>query len=88
MRRHLIAASTLLTVGLLASACGPSGGADASDPAVASAAETAATNQSSLRGSSDVTMIEVLDVADGSITTLADAVDGDRPVLVWFWAPH
>ena len=83
-----VAAATL-ALGLFGSACGGgAGGADSSDPAVSGAAAAAATNQSALRSSSDVTMIEVLDVDDGSITTLADAVDGDRPVLVWFWAPH
>ncbi len=31
---------------------------------------------------------QVLDVADGSISTLGDVVDGDRPVLLWFFSPH
>ena len=36
----------------------------------------------------DVRDVEILSVTDGSITTLRGAVDGDRPVLLWFWAPH
>ena len=32
--------------------------------------------------------IEVLSVADGGITTLNDVIDGDKPVLLWFWSPH
>ena len=86
---HVISAA--LAIGLLASACSDgasAGGVDSADPAVAAAAENAEANEPNLQGSSDVTMVEVLDVGDGSITTLADAVDGDRPVLVWFYAPH
>jgi len=36
----------------------------------------------------DARDIEMLSVFDGSVATLRDAVDGDRPVLLWFWAPH
>lgn len=52
------------------------------------AAANAAANEPGLviAGSPDLT--EVLLVADGSVTTLADAVTGDRPLLIWFWAPH
>lgn len=32
--------------------------------------------------------LEVLAVGDGSIQTLRDVVVGDRPVLLWFYAPH
>jgi len=31
---------------------------------------------------------EVVGVSDGAKTTLREVVDGDRPVLLWFWAPH
>lgn len=32
---------------------------------------------------------EVIRVADGSATSLAaELAGGDRPVLLWFWAPH
>ena len=41
-----------------------------------------------LQPSSDVVSIEVLDVSDGSISTLQETVDGDRPVLLWFFSPH
>ncbi|MEQ8840102.1 MAG: hypothetical protein RIB98_03905 [Acidimicrobiales bacterium] len=36
----------------------------------------------------DVLLVEVLDVDTGEPTTIADAATGDRPVLLWFWAPH
>lgn len=32
--------------------------------------------------------LEVLAVGDGNPTTLREAVTGDRPVLLWFYAPH
>ena len=50
--------------------------------------EAAAANAPLLQPNSDRRRIQVLSVADGSITSLANAVDGDRPVLLWFWAPH
>jgi hypothetical protein len=37
---------------------------------------------------SDVATTQLLDTADGSITQLSDVVTGDRPVLLWYWAPH
>lgn len=50
--------------------------------------EAAAANQPLLQRSDDARDIEVLSVVDGSISTLRDAVEGDRPILLWFWAPH
>ena len=41
-----------------------------------------------LMTSDDVRDIEVVSVYDGSVTSLREVVTGDRPVLVWFWAPH
>jgi hypothetical protein len=32
--------------------------------------------------------LEVVRVADGATVSLADLAEGDRPLLVWFWAPH
>jgi len=52
------------------------------------AAEIAAANQPKITGGDDWRTSEVLDVTNGAITTLSDVVVGDRPVLVWFWAPH
>lgn len=45
-------------------------------------------NIPNLQTSDDVRDIEVVSVYDGSITSLREVVTGDRPVLVWFWAPH
>lgn len=82
------------TVGALAvgfalflTACGAEGAAPTTAEAAA-AGDAADTNQSSLDQSGNVLDIEVLDVSDGSKATLRDAVDGDRPVLLWFYSPH
>lgn len=57
--------------------------ADAS-PAEAAAAE----NLPLLQPADQVVDFEVLQVADGSISTLRQEVAGDRPVLLWFFSPH
>ena len=80
-------AATLLGFGLLATACA-SGGSTPDNPAAAAASEAAAANIHNLQQSSNVLDIELLDVTDGSVATLREAVDGDRPVLIWFWSPH
>lgn len=88
------AVATVVGLALLASACGgastETGGAASSGTAngTPDAASTAEVNQANLATSDDVRDIEVLSVDDGSISSLRDAVDGDRPVLLWFWAPH
>jgi len=41
-----------------------------------------------LQPAEEVVDFEVLDVSDGSISTLRDEVSGDRPVLLWFFSPH
>ena len=86
----------LTAIALIAAACGdePATGAGTitDQPAAATAqddaAANAAANQPSLATADDVLDTEVLVVADGSVTTLAEAATGDRPLLVWFWAPH
>jgi hypothetical protein len=50
--------------------------------------ETAAANEDLLQLADDARDVEVLNVHDGSIASLRNAVTGDRPVLIWFWAPH
>ncbi len=52
------------------------------------AAAAAEQNIPNLAASDDVRDIEVVSVFDGSVTTLREVATGDRPVLVWFWAPH
>ena len=45
-------------------------------------------NQPNLQVSDNPIDTEMLVVADGTVTSLGEAVTGDRPVLLWFWAPH
>ncbi len=64
----------------------PSGPPPSLPPEEARAA--AEQNIPNLQTSDDVRDIEVVSVYDGSVTSLREVVTGDRPVLVWFWAPH
>ncbi len=79
---------------VLAVACGGDSVATSGADAGASGADADAIAQAEANlgdlesAASDVRDIEVLDVADGSIATLREAVDGDRPVLLWFFSPH
>ena len=61
---------------------------DASESGSPSIEEIAEENEALLQPSDDVTTFEVLNVRDGSISSLSEVVTGDRPVLVWFWSPH
>ncbi len=78
---------------LLLAACGGGsetatavdGSAASSEPSVQQIGEA---NQELLQPSDDARDVEILSVADGSITSLREAVVGDRPVLLWFWSPH
>lgn len=68
------------------------GAASAPSPPVWASAEEAeaAANQNigSLQSAEDVLDIQVLSVHDGAVSSLREAVTGDRPVLLWFYAPH
>ena len=90
-RGHLAAPA----IALLLAACG--GGSETTTAASADASSASSepsvqqigeANQELLQPSEDARDVDVLSVADGSITSLRAAVDGDRPVLLWFWSPH
>ena len=67
---------------MFATACG-------GQSAASSAAETAAaTNEGQLALTSNIATTQFLDTADGGISELSEIVTGDRPVLLWYWAPH
>jgi hypothetical protein len=82
LRRLLVIFASLA---LFATACG--GGGPSSEQSSAAEA-AAATNETQLTLTSDIASSQVLDTADGSIARLAEVVTGDRPVLLWYWAPH
>lgn len=78
MRRRLAA---LALAAMLASGCG---GSSANTVPIAAAA--AATDPRGI--SADVPDVAVVDVATGSTSSLRALLSGERPVLLWFWAPH
>ena len=87
--KHTLAYKLLLlvaSIALFATACGGGGGPSSQE---SSAAETAASsNEATLALTSDVVSTQFLDTADGSVAQLSEVVTGDRPVLLWYWAPH
>lgn len=83
--RRVVTATAAMA--LLLTACGADGAAPAT-PEAAAAGDAADANRDDLQQTGNVLDIEVLDVSDGSKSTLRTAVDGDRPVLLWFYAPH
>jgi hypothetical protein len=86
---------TTLAFAVVLGACGGSsavesvvGGDDIGQSTTPSVEDVAASNIPLLETADDPTDVEVLSVSDGSVASLRDAVDGDRPVLLWFYAPH
>jgi hypothetical protein len=66
---------------LVATACGDEGSsADTAAPVSEPATD--------LTPNDDIRLTEILDVTSGDATTLAATATGDRPVLLWLWAPH
>jgi len=65
---------------------GSSAGREAASAEQQPAADPPAPGQAP-RGSA-IPDVTVLDVASGGEFALGSVVPSDRPVLVWFWAPH
>ena len=82
--RHAVIGIMTLAVALVASACA-AGGLTPEQNAVVDAANVSA---SSLTLTSDVSTSEVLDGRTGKVTSIREVVTGDRPVLMWYWAPN
>ena len=76
-----------LGASLVLAACGGGPGEPPSAEAEA-AVDAAESVEDALAQTDDPFTTEVLNVADGSPTTVEAAVSGDRPVLLWFYAPH
>jgi|GEM_PF-681603 len=72
-------------LGLVLTACGGGGASSEQDIATRALAEQ---NQVSLNLSDDLAITELLHGETGAITNLGEVVTGDRPVLVWYWAPN
>ena len=37
---------------------------------------------------SDLPSVELVDVASGATVNLASFAPSERPIVLWFWAPH
>jgi hypothetical protein len=79
---NLLAITAMITV--LAAACGGVGLSEQQSDLVA----TANANTPSLQLTSDLSSTQMLDGRTGQITDLSQVVTGDRPVLMWYWAPN
>lgn len=69
---------------LAATAC--AGGGQSGEASNAAEA-AAATNEAQLQRTDGLLTTQFLDTADGSIADLSEVITGDRPVLLWYWAP-
>ena len=95
-------AAVALALALFATACGGAASESATsagpaevteaesvdDSATEAAAAAAETNIELLAGGTTAFDYEVLNVHDGSISSVDEVVDGDRAVLLWFFSPH
>lgn len=83
IRQSKFAIIFLATI-LIAAACGGAGLNAEQTAAVAAAEENAA----ELQLTSDFVTTQMLDTRTGGLASLGDIVAGDRPVLLWYWAPN
>jgi len=63
--------------------------AETATPETTTSDDTTSDSESEDPVEANFPMVEVLNVADGSTVQLADELaGGDKPILLWFWAPH
>lgn len=98
--RLLTGAATLGFLGLLAAACGSDdpvaepvaepAGSETAGVAEADEGGTAesAASEPALAGPGDVPDLQMIDMHTGTTLGLQSVVDGQTPLLFWFWAPH
>lgn len=75
----------LMTVVLTLAACSGGAGLSAEQNAAVATAED---NAPELQLTRDFATTQMLDTRTGTIASLDDIVTGDRPVLLWYWAPN
>lgn len=93
MTRPTLAVLTTLTAAVLLGACG-SGSSDSTNrstavqpaPAAAASADQQPSPEALPKGP-PLPDVSVQDLAGGTLS-VADLAGGEKPVLVWFWAPH
>lgn len=94
-RRPAVVAVVVLAV-MASAGCGGGGGTDGENeeaaPTVTSSGAGPAASQPAPAPpavpQSEIPAVTVLDVASGGEFALGSLVPSDRPLLVWFWAPH
>ncbi|WP_419925819.1 hypothetical protein [Candidatus Poriferisocius sp.] len=91
-RTRLIALAIAVALG--AAACGDSTAPPTATPATtapteapAPAAESAPQTEAPAPAS-DLPSVDVVDLATGDTVNLAGFAPSDRPIVLWFWAPH
>ena len=86
MRRLFIG---LASLGFVAGGCGVSASPPQAATATATTTGTRGLPATDDRGiAADVPDLQVVDVATGGSVSLRALLPGDKPVLLWFWAPH
>lgn len=81
---HVAIGLMTLAVAMVASACA-TGGLTSQQTSAIDAADL---NARSLDLTDDLSTSQLLDGRTGQVTTIRDVVTGDRPVLMWYWAPN
>ena len=76
--------ATIVMVAVLVTACGGAGLDEQQSELVAIANR----NAPLLQLTSNLASTQMLDSRTGQITDLREVVTGDRPVLMWYWAPN
>ena len=64
------------------------GGGSAGSQAVDEGAAEGAAPEPALAGPGDVPDLQMIDMHTGTTLDLQSVVDGQTPLLFWFWAPH
>ncbi len=84
MRVRLLLCATVIAI--VAAGCGSSDDATVAAPAEPVAETAAAETGASATG--DMPDLEMTNVNTGASVNLQSIVDGETPLLLWFWAPH
>ena len=86
MRAFAATGMLIAALALFAASCGDSEPATPA-PATPAPAETA-TAAATPVPESDLPSVDLINVATGATVNLASFAPSDRPVVLWFWAPH
>jgi hypothetical protein len=94
IRRCAFGLTIALTGASVLGACGSTSSSSAAAPSVSTAAGASASAPPSDPGAANAApanplpVMNVTDVKTGQPVALASFLDGSKPLLVWFWAPH